>query len=128
MLRFPSPALPLVGSSDQAMEGCRCWAVFTKPAGFQPLKAQLQSLIVGSTGLSLPLGSEHQWWVAMGQLGGRSLFQLVFFAGFAPCCLLTTQTGLWCAHEGCLPAFALLRSLIPPGCIRGGDGVLRPVW
>lgn len=45
MLRFPSPALPLVGSSNQAMEGCRRWAAFTKPAGFQPLNAQLQSLI-----------------------------------------------------------------------------------
>lgn len=26
------------------------------------------------------------------------------------------------AHWGCLPTFALPRSLIPPGCIRGGAG------
>lgn len=26
------------------------------------------------------------------------------------------------AHWGCLPTLALPRSLIPPGCIHGGDG------
>ena len=32
--------------------------------------------LAGSTGLSLPLVSEHQCWVTMGLLGGRSLFWL----------------------------------------------------
>lgn len=77
-----------------------------------------------STGLSLPLGSEHQWWVAMGLLGGRSLFRLVFFAGFAPCCLLTTQTGLWCEGPGC--PWGLSASIRSPEIFNSSR--LHPWW
>lgn len=94
--------------------------MFTKPAGFQPLKPSCDLSLLRSTGLA------NVWHLstsggAVGLPSGRRFFQLGVL-----CCLrllrLAFSVKAPAAHWGSLPTLALPRSLAPPGCICGGDG------
>lgn len=107
------------------MEGMWCWAMFTKPLGFQPLNPSQDLSSSWGTGLTNPwcLIPVEAAWVC----GQQKVFLLAWcpllatLPAVSDCSALIWHLGP-AAHWDCLPTFALLRSFMSPGCPWGRSG------
>lgn len=102
-----------------------CWAMFTKPLGFQPLKPSQDLSSSWGTGLTNPwcLTPVEGAWV----WGQQKVFLLAWCPLLATLAAVSDCTALiWhfdpATHWDCLPTIALPRSFMPPGCPWGRSG------